>query len=1001
MRSLVFLGVSGCLLWLTACVATPLPDQADAAPTSAARLITLTQGTNLAVATDGENSFQILALHGAIYKKQADRTLVEPLVDVSMDAWEPHISRDGKRLVFQSFKNGSFDLWEIDLDVAKPAPKNLTLSKFDDREPQYSASGTQILFSSDRSATYEIWLLDTDSETTKQLTDTTGGAHSPAWSNSNRSYAYILQERYGNRIFIADLETNEHTQVFSTCKDIKGLAWLPSDRAISFWSLEKTAAGLRTSLDVLDLSSQTKKSVTPAAMDVFPFPANWLTEEEAVFTADGQIQHLKPSGSIDPVSMSLEISLEQPRYARAPKSFDRLAPKRVLGIAHPVISPDGKSIAFGALGELWIKSLETSALTQITKDRFADQMPSWSSDSQSLIFISDEPGFSQINKIDLATGERQQFDLPYTEISFPAMDNTGRYLAFFTNVPGNPLSHVTGQLTILDISAGTSKKQLSPMPPQPLFWSADRKKILTTKLFPFSRRYREGVYAPIVVDIQDGTFERIALEQSETIASMSVSSSAQLAYIQGGQLKTQQLDDKFARVGDPLIVYQGLADTPSLSASGDQIVFQSGKRLMTTAHPFNAQRDITPDITWVADQPEDTWIIRAGQVFTGLTSDYLTGVDIVISGNRIKDIGPWNLATELPVVDVSDATLVPGLFEAHAHIGDHYLSEAQGRAWLAHGITSVRDPGSNPYLANERKEAWAAGQRLGPRLFITGFNMDGDRLYYAVSEGITSTRHLDLALRRSLELEVDFIKAYVRLPFQYQRRIVAFAHQYGIPVASHGLLSAATNGVDHIEHFSGTTSRNYGEKTSATGAAYQDVLEIIGSTNMGIIPTMVVPGIPQTFQLQDSPYDSLQFKTFHGANARQKYQLFMAFFEQGSDDIVASYGALLRQLAEDDAIIGTGTDSPFTPFATGLHAELRLYERAGLERWKIIQAATRSSAIIAHAEQDLGTIEVGKLADMVVVTGDPLTNIGDLLNVRYTIKNGRLFSLDELLKPQR
>ena len=79
----------------------------------------------MAVATDGENSFQILALHGAIYKKQADRTLVEPLVDVSMDAWEPHISRDGKRLVFQSFKNGSFDLWEIDLDVAKPAPKNV------------------------------------------------------------------------------------------------------------------------------------------------------------------------------------------------------------------------------------------------------------------------------------------------------------------------------------------------------------------------------------------------------------------------------------------------------------------------------------------------------------------------------------------------------------------------------------------------------------------------------------------------------------------------------------------------------------------------------------------------------------------------------------------------------------------------------------------------------------------------------------------------------------
>lgn len=98
--------------------------------------------------------------------------------------------------------------------------------------------------------------------------------------------------------------------------------------------------------------------------------------------------------------------------------------------------------------------------------------------------------------------------------------------------------------------------------------------------------------------------------------------------------------------------------------------------------------------------------------------------------------------------------------------------------------------------------------------------MDGDRLYYAVSERITSERHLDLALLRSEELEVDFIKAYVRLPFAYQCRIVKFAHEHGIPVASHSLLAAAINGVDHLEHFAGTAGRSYSEKTSATGAAY-------------------------------------------------------------------------------------------------------------------------------------------------------------------------------------
>ena len=72
--------------------------------------------------------------------------------------------------------------------------------------------------------------------------------------------------------------------------------------------------GVSTSLNVLNLSSKTTLSVTPPAMDVFPFRANWLTDEEAVFTADGQIQHLDPSGAIDPAAMSVQVTLRQSAY---------------------------------------------------------------------------------------------------------------------------------------------------------------------------------------------------------------------------------------------------------------------------------------------------------------------------------------------------------------------------------------------------------------------------------------------------------------------------------------------------------------------------------------------------------------------------------------------------------------------------------------------------------------------------------------------------------------
>ena len=147
--------------------------------------------------------------------------------------------------------------------------------------------------------------------------------------------------------------------------------------------------------------------------------------------------------------------------------------------------------------------------------------------------------------------------------------------------------------------------------------------------------------------------------------------------------------------------------------------------------------------------------------------------------------------------------------------------------------------------------------------------------------------------------------------------------------------------------------------------------------------------------------DEAEKSTIWESRQSQKYELFLTSLEQGSNKIVESFGDLLRKLAKADALIGVGTDSPFAPFATGLHAELLLYEKAGLERWKILQAATRSSAIVAHAQRDLGTIEVGKLADMIVVSGDPLSRISDLLNLRYTIKNGRMYSLEELLHPPK
>ena len=127
---------------------------------------------------------------------------------------------------------------------------------------------------------------------------------------------------------------------------------------------------------------------------------------------------------------------------------------------------------------------------------------------------------------------------------------------------------------------------------------------------------------------------------------------------------------------------------------------------------------------------------------------------------------------------------MPGLVEFHSHLQKDF-GEAQGRAWLAFGITTVRSPGNTPYEAVEDREANEAGVRPGPRVYGTGYLMEWQRVYYKMGIAISSVAQFEMELQRAKVLEHDLIKSYVRLPDLQQKRMVEFAHSIGVPVATH------------------------------------------------------------------------------------------------------------------------------------------------------------------------------------------------------------------------
>ena len=154
------------------------------------------------------------------------------------------------------------------------------------------------------------------------------------------------------------------------------------------------------------------------------------------------------------------------------------------------------------------------------------------------------------------------------------------------------------------------------------------------------------------------------------------------------------------------------------------------------------------------------------------------------------------------VVDASNLTVMPGLTEFHSHLQKDY-GAAQGRAWLAFGITTVRSPGNTPYEAVEDREANEAGVRPGPRVYGTGYLMEWNRVYYKMGIAISNVSQFEMELQRAKVLEHDLIKSYVRLPDLQQKRMVEFAHSIGVPVATHEIYPAALVGVDNTEHTGG------------------------------------------------------------------------------------------------------------------------------------------------------------------------------------------------------
>jgi hypothetical protein len=420
-----------------------------------------------------------------------------------------------------------------------------------------------------------------------------------------------------------------------------------------------------------------------------------------------------------------------------------------------------------------------------------------------------------------------------------------------------------------------------------------------------------------------------------------------------------------------------------------------------------------------AHRPAVPVVFTGGRVFDSKKAKATAGMTVVVEGDQISAVGrdgDVEVPADAQVIDAAGKTLLPGLWDMHTHV-----SEVDGLLNIAAGVTSVRDLANDIDIVLEIRRRWDEGEAIGPRLLVTGF-MDGPGPYAGPTKVLVSTvEEGRAAIDRYHELGYPQIKIYSSVKPELIPTLVEYAHQQGMRVSGHipafmTARMAVEQGYDEIQHINmlflnfwpddvpdTRTPARFTEVAQRGAALDLDSPEVQAFFRLlverGVVVDPTVAIFEGMFTGRPGEMDPGAKKIAGRLPPQVRRSLLTGGLPVpvGMDQLYRnSYRAMLemvRRVYEAGIPIVAGTDAMagFT-----LHRELELYVEAGIPAAEVLRIATLQAATIANRANQLGSIEPGKLADLILVDGDPTTDISDIRKVVLTVKDGVLYKPKEL-----
>lgn len=971
---------------------------------------------------------------------------------------QPKFSPDGKQIVYISDKNGCENLWVANADgsnqkLITSGRNQLFIS------PSWTPDGEYIVASKAQGAigTYVLWLYGKDGGTGVALgappkpAGQPGGRPNPenkmgAVTSPDGRYVYYAQRNGSfsyNMTFPAwqvhrfDRENGVTAQITNS----QGSAMRPLISPDGKYMVYATRFELDTALRVRNLQTGDERWLirhvtrddqeSRATRDTMPGYSFTPDGKSLIVPIDGKIKKVDfETGAATDIPFTAKVQAEIAARTYFQHRVDESPMVRARLIRWPQLSPDGSKLAFGALNKIWIMDYPSGTPKRLTNSDVNEFMPTWSPDGNYIAFVTWSENGGQLQRVSPSGGSPETLSSRNAFYRDPVYSPDGSKIVFVTGSSREQqYSYLTDRANEADVLdptsaeiSGVSQAETYNLSWMPASGGSDTAiTVVSPSAHPHFAASSDRVYMYGGEGLKsvrlDGSDERVHIKVTGTTTGGLGETgipAGQIRVSPDGQRAFVDLQDNgyivmFPKTGkDPIEINITPGGKPSVpmkkmsAEGGDYLQWTPDGKAVTWGLGSKFYRQTVsadkPDVTDITVEkarytPKGTVLLRGARIVTMKGDEVIERGDLLIKDNRIEAVGARGKVTvplDAKIIDVTGKTIIPGFVDVHSHMWPpHGVNQTE--VWqylvnLAYGVTTTRDPQSSTNDVFAYTDLVDTGDIIGPRIYSTGPGV-------FAGEGVfdkDSTRNFIKRYRDAYH--TDTLKEYMTGDRIVRQWVIMACKEFGITSTTEGGLDIKLDLSQMADGFSGS------EHALPIHPLYKDVAEFVAKTGTFYTPTIIVAyGSPwsENYYFENTDvHGNMKLRHFipHeilDTMVKRRGQWFMPE-EYGHEAISNSAAKVVR--AGGHVCLGSHGQMQ----GLGAHWELWNIQSGGMTPLEAIRCATLFGAQAIGLQQDVGSLEPGKLADLMILDKNPLDDIHNTNTIKYVMKDGEMFEGDTM-----